>query len=105
MARFLSRLLPPSDSLNYDCLNWDRLVTVDGILERANSKKLLEVISQELNRSKKQFLVGELTIADLVMYSVVKSKLNAGLKEKDLPANVAQWTQNMSQLYKDTLGK
>jgi len=94
IARFLSRLLPAVDSsLNYDVLSWDNLVKVDALLEQANENQVISIVDTALKKSKQGFLTGELTIADLVLYSSVASKVFKG--QKDLPANVRKWIKRI----------
>ena len=97
VARFLSRLLPNTNtSLNYDCLNWDALVRVDYLLDLSSSEKVnvLSIVEQELQKEKKNtFLTSQATIADLVLYSAVASKVIGG--QTKVPANVKTWFKNV----------
>lgn len=96
MARFLSRLLPTTNaSLNYDCLNWERLVRVDSLLDVAHEENVVSLVEKELKNTNNNFLTGQPTIADLVIYSSVASKVVASKGEKNAPASVKNWFKQL----------
>jgi glutathione S-transferase len=82
VARFFSRLLPNIFPLNYDTLDWETLVHVDGFLREASDPRVftLELVEKHLSLlSKKAFLLGEATIADFVIFSSVATLLHQKL--------------------------
>jgi hypothetical protein len=99
IARFLSRLLPVQDKTNYDSLSWDNLVVVDTLLDFASNPGIIEIVDKELKRVKGDYVAGDFSVADVVIYSAIHAVVvSKGLKVKDIPPAVQKWmrtTQNI----------
>lgn len=95
IAKFLSRMLPKTtSSLNYDSLNQEDLVRVDSLLNLEFEDNVIPLVEKELKLSKGDFLSGTPTIADLVLFSAVASKIVKGSK-KNAPASVRKWFEKV----------
>jgi hypothetical protein len=71
------------------------LCRVDVLLKAASEDNVVSVVEEELKQSKTQFLTDRgATIADLVLYSAVASKLIHG-QQKTAPNSVKNWFKNV----------
>ena len=99
IARYLSRLLPAIYPLNYDSLNWDDIIQIDGILEKvADNLPDLKFLENKLGGSR-PFIHGEATISDFVLFSSVISYLknNPTIQIKKFPL-VSKWLDACQEL-------
>ena len=90
VARHLSRLLPGGHPLNYDALNWDDVIRVDQLLENAMDGLDFAQLERQLE-AHNPCLIGKLTIADFVTFSVVLKIIGANSSIIQKLAQVLKW--------------
>jgi len=103
VARFLSRLLPSTCPLNYDCLDWDTLVRVDTLLDLPDQIQSPSSLLQQLettlkmNKNGKFLLHTGVSIADFVLFSTLLNSFEIGELHKMLNGKplLQTWFKNM----------